>query len=557
MPRLEHRIPLRARQLVVRSLPDGLWERLSPTLHGEASWQRSAGTAVARAATRRRVGAGGDEQLPVRSGGRSFLGRSVERFTAADALDGNLATVVTALRQAGVPHWLVAARPGERRVVGLPASRRADLGRALRDFPGARQGYLAAVEGDRLARVRPADRPLPDRATVLRYFDVLATPQGQELAAGAFGCDVELWQDRAGTLHAPRPNRYAVEIPPAEQKPAVRRVGDLDVDTFPAFEVPHVFDVDFPVDVVYTWVDGSDPAWVERKRRAWEQVAPGSVSDFSANSSRYLSRDELRYSLRSLDAYAPWVRTVYLVTDDQVPAWLDTTNPRIRVVSHQELFAGTGRLPTFNSHAIESRLHRIEGLSEHYLYLNDDVFFGRPVSPELFFGGNGTSRFFLSRAHVALGEPAADELPVMSAGKNNRELIRRRSGRVLTHKLKHVPHPQQRSVLEEMEKEFGEEFARTAASPFRHPDDISVPSALFPYYAWMAGRAAPGDIRYYYADIASPKTSARLRRVLRDRDYDVFCLNDHDTADVDPEEQVRLILDFLRQYFPLPGAFER
>ena len=129
----------------------------------------------------------------------------------------------------------------------------------------------------------------------------------------------------------------------------------------------------------------------------------------AANESRFASRDELRYSLRSLDMYADWVRHVYLVTDDQVPVWLDTDATRGSPwSSHRELFGDRGRLPTFNSHAIESQLHHIQGLAEQYLYLNDDVFFGRPLSPSLFFHGNGLAIFFLSGAKIGLGDPSTE-----------------------------------------------------------------------------------------------------------------------------------------------------
>ena len=70
------------------------------------------------------------------------------------------------------------------------------------------------------------------------------------------------------------------------------------------------------------------------------------------------------------------------------------------MVPHREIFGDTGRLPTFNSQAIESRLHRIPGLAEHFLYLNDDVFLGRPVPPEMFFTPGGLTRFFPSTALV-------------------------------------------------------------------------------------------------------------------------------------------------------------
>lgn len=88
-----------------------------------------------------------------------------------------------------------------------------------------------------------------------------------------------------------------------------------------------------------------------------------------------------RYSLRSLEANAPWIRHIYIVTNGQVPSWLDTSNPRVSIVPHDAIFANRSVLPTFSSLAIEFNLHRIPGLSETFLYFNDDVFLGRPVTP--------------------------------------------------------------------------------------------------------------------------------------------------------------------------------
>ena len=43
---------------------------------------------------------------------------------------------------------------------------------------------------------------------------------------------------------------------------------------------------------------------------------------------RFTDWDELKYSLRSLEKYAPWVRHVYIVTNGQIPSWLDMENSR-------------------------------------------------------------------------------------------------------------------------------------------------------------------------------------------------------------------------------------
>lgn len=103
------------------------------------------------------------------------------------------------------------------------------------------------------------------------------------------------------------------------------------------------------------------------------------------SASRYEDNDELRYSLRSLEKHAPWVRRVYVVTNGQIPYWLNLENPRVTIVTHEEIFLNKSHLPTFSSPAIESHLHRIPGLSEKFIYMNDDVMFGQIVWPDDFY----------------------------------------------------------------------------------------------------------------------------------------------------------------------------
>ena len=91
-----------------------------------------------------------------------------------------------------------------------------------------------------------------------------------------------------------------------------------------------------------------------------------------------------KYSLRSVEMYAPWIRKIFIVTDNQVPKWLDTSNPKIRIVDHKEILPEVS-LPCFNSRLIEHFLYKIPGLSEHFLYANDDMFINRPVTPATFF----------------------------------------------------------------------------------------------------------------------------------------------------------------------------
>lgn len=107
-----------------------------------------------------------------------------------------------------------------------------------------------------------------------------------------------------------------------------------------------------PIDVVYTWVNGSDPVFLESLQKHV------SIMDLGVTASRFSDKDELRYSLRSLEMYAPWVRHVYIVTNGQIPSWLDMDNPRVTLVTHEDIFLNKSDLPTFSSPAIESHIHR-------------------------------------------------------------------------------------------------------------------------------------------------------------------------------------------------------
>ncbi|KAF1433613.1 N-acetylglucosamine-1-phosphotransferase subunits alpha/beta, partial [Spheniscus demersus] len=110
-----------------------------------------------------------------------------------------------------------------------------------------------------------------------------------------------------------------------------------------------------------------------------------SKQDEDISASRFEDNEELRYSLRSIERHAPWVRHIFIVTNGQIPSWLNLDNPRITIVTHQEIFQNVSHLPTFSSPAIESHIHRISGLSQKFIYLNDDVMFGKDVWPDDFY----------------------------------------------------------------------------------------------------------------------------------------------------------------------------
>ncbi len=143
------------------------------------------------------------------------------------------------------------------------------------------------------------------------------------------------------------------------------------------------------VDLVYLWVDGNDPEWLSRRAPYLAHEDMGDRETFCEG--RTTDNDELRYSLRSVDMYAKWVNHIYIVTDRQTPKWLNIDNPKVTIVDHTSIFEEQ-YLPLYNSFAIELGIHRIEGLSEYYIYANDDMMFGRSVAQDFFVSPQGRMR---------------------------------------------------------------------------------------------------------------------------------------------------------------------
>jgi len=142
------------------------------------------------------------------------------------------------------------------------------------------------------------------------------------------------------------------------------------------------------LDIVIAWVDGND---VELKRKRQQYLTGGDASD-AVSDTRFASNDEIYYNIASILKYVPFCRHIFIVTDNQQPEFLNEfvaqglcDANKISVVDHREIFAGyTQFLPTFNTRSIESMLWNINGLSDYFIYLNDDFFFNSPAQIEDF-----------------------------------------------------------------------------------------------------------------------------------------------------------------------------
>lgn len=545
------------RSVVSRNLSENQKIRLKRLRNGEAAWQRTlAGSFSKRLTFNLAYGASSAE-------GSTTIERG---YDARQQMRESRDRIRLLLAEAGVESVELPRLSVYRPILVI---RQADVPLALRALSGLRadEGWQIRAFGEFRRKLR-SDAVLKDPDSLFRLTlrRKVVAENGREMSTYRGVVSIEPWEELGfntprvdgdthleGTLHRRlrAPRTFVDYIPPAQWRTIVD-----DSEGCLRLPSPHLYQVDAPVDLVYTWVDGEDPEWARRKSAALGQVDPTAINETAASASRFESREELKYSLRSVEYYASWINHIFIVTDGQTPAWLDTEHPKITVVDHRDIFTDTAVLPVFNSHAIESQLHHIPGLSEHYLYMNDDLMFLRPTDPELFFSGNGMSKYFPSKASLDIAERSARDMPVLSAAKRGREFMEERFGRTVTNKFKHTPHPQLKSVLEHMESENQAMFDAVAASRFRHPDDFSIPSALYHYYAYAIRRAHIGSIRYAYMDIAREDSRMYLDRLARRRDLDVLCLNDTDLPDDRRGDLEQLLRGFFRERFPVPSTFE-
>ena len=269
-------------------------------------------------------------------------------------------------------------------------------------------------------------------------------------------------------------------------------------------------------DIVYLWHDPSDPDWVRRRNATLRLLRDDPTYAGLGPVEPAITLDELRYSLRSLERYFPDHGTVYIVVDGQVPIWLNSIRDDLRLVDHTEIFDDQRFLPTFSSEAIESYLHRIDGLSERFIYFNDDVLLRAPARLRDFFTEDGHPRYRLGRALSHDGPVALDTDPVKAAHANSNSALdhRYRTERRLT--LMHRPLPLLKSHLDATEGAFPHEFRTSRAGQFRSSRMHALLFRLVPFRAAYENEAQlvppslfEKDMYYWTNDSRSNQSTAQ------------------------------------------------
>lgn len=497
----------------------------------------------------------GKDDRPIVVTRRGKIARLESRLTPNEAQIEDLVFVRKVLNKARIPFLLIRKHKG-RPVLAVDVERRPAVERGLTAACATEPMYAKTIDERGISPVLMADghlsRLLDPR--IIRLYRRRIAPGGFRYGPG-FGVEMQFWVYGKTVVRCPVENSLTrTVLPRSEIRPATVELYGYKWPTIEGMFSPHTSDVTFDVDMVFSWVDGSDPEFRARRSAQLRRVVVGEGDDAEA---RIRQIDELKYALRSVNMFAPWIRRIFVATDSAAPPWL-AEHPMITIVPAEEHFSDKAALPTYNSHAVESQLHHISGLSEHFLYSNDDMFFGRPLKASMFFSPGGVTRFIEAKTRIGLGANDPTRSGFENAARVNRKVLFERFGQVITRHLEHTAVPLRKSVLTEMEREFPAEFARTQASAFRSGTDISVTNSFYHYYALLTGRAVQQEkAKVLYVNTTTRAGLGLLGEIRKRRGYDFFCLNDSSFPEVSAAERADKVVNFLERYFPIPAPWEK
>ncbi len=315
------------------------------------------------------------------------------------------------------------------------------------------------------------------------------------------------------------------------------------------------------IDIVYLWVDGADPVWFAKRQQALLARADKQrlgLAKYGDVAGRYRDNQELRFNLRALEKFFPDHGHVYLVTDAQVPTWL-AHNSGITLIDHAGIIPAAA-LPVFDSGHIESYLHHIPNLSEKFIYLNDDVFFGAPVNVDKWFGLHGVAVFKELEQVPDYGVLQRNETALVNASILSKQWLRHRYPHYQhVHRIfAHAPRPMLKSVMLELEREAPELFEQVRQTVFRDWQRPPIVPDLVPRWMLHRGIAHVREIDYRYICSGDADAAMQFDALIESfGELAFFCINDtSDDADKD-DPQLTRIQQTLSRLLPTPSRYER
>jgi hypothetical protein len=319
----------------------------------------------------------------------------------------------------------------------------------------------------------------------------------------------------------------------------------------------------FPVDVVFTWVENTKSH--ASNRRYWlEKTKKGPAVSSDNEINRYGNHDELRYSIRSIYQFMPWVRCIFVIVDsEQFPKWLSETSASatipVCIVPHSLLFGSQFQqdLPTFNSQSIECHLHRIPQLAEQFIYFNDDMFAGAFVSWTDFFTKQGHPKYVFTGVLPTGNKTAAMGKHTM-AWINNNNLLDKVFADKTDACRKYPAHqacPMLKTTFVEIwsHPRVNKYLVRTSQSKFREHYDLYAIGFLV-FWNLYSNRAEEQNMNTLFVQIYDHTNTTSVCQNIIERSPKLFCLNDGLVGR--RKSQGVVIKTFLNFMFPNQTAVE-
>lgn len=334
------------------------------------------------------------------------------------------------------------------------------------------------------------------------------------------------------------------------------------------------------IDFVITWVDGSDPAWRKEKAAYLLQEQGWGAEGVDAREVRYRDFELLPYWFRGVEKFAPWVRKIHFVTWGHLPEWLNVSHPKLHIVRHTDYIPGEF-LPTFNSHTIELYFHQIEGLSERFVYFNDDMFLiNRTEETDFFRDGKPCDLLAFQPVVANAANPVMSHLflnnaLVIAKHFDKRENVKMQPGKYFKvgypplyffYNLLELAFPKYtgfytvhgpaafckqtfREIWEKEEKQLRE----TASHRFRSKDDLST--YLLRDWQKVSGNFYAKNLRKDFAYFEASGEHRKLYRTIKGQKKKAICINDADET-IPFEREKKELAEAFEAILPERSTFE-
>ncbi|HET9054335.1 MAG TPA: Stealth CR1 domain-containing protein [Cyclobacteriaceae bacterium] len=328
------------------------------------------------------------------------------------------------------------------------------------------------------------------------------------------------------------------------------------------------------IDFVVTWVDMDDPAW-QRDFAAHSGRIDNTKNEVTE--ARFRDHGMLKFWFRGVDKFAPWVRKIHFVTSGQKPDWLNTAHPKLQLVNHED-YMPKQFLPCFNSNVLEIYMHRIPGLSEHFVYFNDDFFIINNLPEKRFFTNglpNDIAAFRMNMGFSLWNKCLRNNIRLINRRFDKKEVFKRdhdkwfhpsygkraRLTRLLksydkfvTLRTPHNAQPYLKTTFEEVWEYAGTELTEMSTHRFRSPKDYTL--ELFKTWQICRSNFMPYNT---YADTKMFPLVFKSRQAIQaiaQQLYMLVCINDSEYIR-NYEKTMRDIRSAFESILPEKSGFEK